>query len=810
MLDLRTHLDALTDDERMVRDAASAYCRRDPEFKRVRALRGQRPGHEPQAWATLAEMGWLGGRLPEDLGGTALTHTQMTLLLEEFGGSLAPEPLTAVAVLAAGALVRADNAPLKAQWLPRLADGGWLPSLAWQDAGGAPGASGPDADTGAVLRSPSRVRITRARRVDGGYLLDGAKAFVPGADSADAFIVSAQTERGMGLFLVPRDASGLSIALHDRIDGGTWSTLTLSDVRVNDDAVLCTSDDVAARLDAALDEARLAVAAELVGLMARVLSLTVDYVRVRKQFDQPVGAFQAVQHRAVDLLVQVEMSRAVLRHAAVRFDATDDPIERARLASQVKARCSEAALTVAKGAVQLHGGIAYTDECNVGLFLKRAMVLATWLGNAAEHRRRHGALAHAGVGKGAAGADASGARTGTPADAHSHAGRGRTAHADAHEATDTLEADVDAFVAEHFPPEWKFPPARLSLAQSASWQSALAERGWMAPGWPKEHGGMGLSAYDQIRMADAFDRHGIFLGPNMGVTMLGPLLLRYGTEEQRRTHLPPILAGTRRWCQGYSEPGAGSDLAGLRTSAVLEGDTFVVNGQKIWTSFAHEADWIFLLVRTDPTAKKQNGISFLLVDMRTPGITVRPIRNLTGESEFCETFFDNVRVPAANLVGELNRGWTMAKALLGSERIMIGSPRLAKYPLQLLRDLLQSHGRFDDPATRARFDALWLDVEDLGALFVRMAEVLRRGGELGAEVSMLKLWVSEATQRVTDLMLEVAGEAATLDAPLALEAQRAVHVANQYFASRPTTIYGGSSEVQRNILARAVLQLPDR
>ncbi len=772
MIDLRSHLDALTDDERMVQDAASAYCRRDPELKRVRALRGRRPGHEAQAWRTLAEMGWLGGRLPEDLGGTALTHAQMTLLLEEFGGSLAPEPLTAAAVLAAGVLVRADNAALKAQWLPRLADGSWLPALAWQEAAG---------------------RATQARRADGATLLDGAKAFVPNGDSADAFVVSAQTERGTGLFLLPRDAAGLSIDVHDRIDGGTWSTLTLTGVRVADDAVLCAGGDAAARLDAALDEARLAVGAELVGLMARVLSITVEYVRVRKQFDQPVGAFQAVQHRAVDLLVQVEMSRAVLRQAAARFDATDDPAERARLASQVKARCSEAALVVTKGAVQLHGGIAYTDECNVGLFLKRAMVLAAWLGNAAEHRRRHGALAHAGAGADAAQGTAPG-----------------TAHQTAHPAAESLEAEVDAFVAEHFPPEWKFPPARLSLAQTASWQRALAERGWMAPGWPKEHGGMGLSAYDQIRMADAFDRHGIFLAPNMGVTMLGPLLLRYGTEEQRRTHLPPILAGTRRWCQGYSEPGAGSDLAGLRTSAVLEGDTFVVNGQKIWTSFAHEADWIFLLVRTDPNAKKQNGISFLLVDMRTPGITVRPIRNLTGESEFCETFFDNVRVPAANLVGELNRGWTMAKALLGSERIMIGSPRLAKYPLQLLRDLLQSRGRFDDPATRARFDALWLDVEDLGALFVRMAEVLRRGGELGAEVSMLKLWVSEATQRVTDTLLDVAGEDATLDAPLAIEAQRAVHVANQYFASRPTTIYGGSSEVQRNILARAVLQLPDR
>lgn len=214
-------------------------------------------------------------------------------------------------------------------------------------------------------------------------------------------------------------------------------------------------------------------------------------------------------------------------------------------------------------------------------------------------------------------------------------------------------------------------------------------------------------------------------------------------------------------------------------------------------------------MRTDPKAKKQQGISFLLVDMKSPGITVKRIRNLTGESEFCEVFFDNVQVPAAHIVGELNRGWTMAKSLLGSERIMIGSPRLARYPLQLLRDLLKAQGRFDDPVIRVRYDELQLDVDDLGAFFVRMAEVLRRGEELGPEVSMLKLWVSETMQRVTDLMLEAGGQQATLDEAIPLDDSHSVHIAGHYFMSRPATIYGGSSEIQRNILARGVLELPD-
>ncbi|MBP8305931.1 MAG: acyl-CoA dehydrogenase, partial [Burkholderiaceae bacterium] len=679
MIDLRTRLDALSDDDRLVQDAARDYAGRDPELKRVRALRDQRPSHDPQAWRTLAEMGWLGCRLPERLQGTPLTHVQLSLLLEQVGGSLAPEPLVAAVVLAGGLLHAGTNEDLKARWLPRLVAGEWLPAFAGTEAV-APGNGASAASTTAASATAAGATAagtssqpTRIRSVGNGFVLDGRKAFVSHGESADAFIVSASGPEGTCLALVPRDAPGVAVTTQARIDGGTWSDVTFTQVAVGAAAIVASGPAVDGLIDQVLDETRLAISAELVGLMSRAFEITVDYVTLRKQFDQPVGAFQAVQHRAVDLLVQVELARAVLRQSAQRFDADPGAAERALVASQVKARCSDAALKVLKGCVQLHGGIAYTDECNIGLFLKRAMVLAAWLGGAAQHRRRFGQLIEEG--------------------AQSQAEP---------TADDAFVREVEEWLAANFPPEWRFPPTRLGLAQAAPWQQKLGAKGWAAPGWPKEFGGMGLSAYDQVRMNDAFDRHGISIVPNMGITMLGPLLIRYGTDEQRRTHLPGILAGTTRWCQGYSEPGAGSDLAGLRTSAVLEGDSFVVNGQKIWTSFAHEADWIFLLVRTDPQAKKQKGISFLLVNMRSPGITVRRIRNLTGESEFCEVFFDSVRVPAHQLVGSLNQGWTMAKALLGSERISIGSPRLAKFPLQLLRDLLVSRGLFDDPVIRAR------------------------------------------------------------------------------------------------------------
>jgi len=367
---------------------------------------------------------------------------------------------------------------------------------------------------------------------------------------------------------------------------------------------------------------------------------------------------------------------------------------------------------------------------------------------------------------------------------------------------------VREWLAANFPAELRFPTRRLDFRQAMAWHRTLAAQGWVAPGWPREYGGMGLSSYQQVIFSEELDRAGVVVIPNFGITMLGPLLLRFGTAEQKARYLPKILSGEHLWCQGYSEPGAGSDLASLRTSAEPDGDDWVINGQKIWTTMAQQANRIFLLVRTDKTVKKQNGISFLLVPMDSPGITVRPIDNIGGYSEFAEVFFDNVRVPRTAMVGEVNQGWTMAKALLGAERILLGSPKLAKFPLQRLEELARTFGLLDEPVFRARFVRLAMEVEDMVALYVRLLEVLRRGGVLGEEVSVLKLAVTELFQQVTDLMLEAAGEFGGTDAVLPLADGSSLKPVNPYYLSRPATIYGGSSEVQRNILAKALLKLP--
>ena len=359
----------------------------------------------------------------------------------------------------------------------------------------------------------------------------------------------------------------------------------------------------------------------------------------------------------------------------------------------------------------------------------------------------------------------------------------------------------------HYPQALRYAPRRLRLHEIREWYLRMADRGWIAPNWPAEYGGMGLSPAKLLIFIEEQERFGIARFQDHGVLMVGPVLQRFGTEEQRRRFLPSILSCEHIWCQGYSEPGAGSDLAGLSTRARREGDQYIIDGQKIWTTLAQDGTHMFVLVRTDPDAKKQDGISFLLVDIKAPGITVRPIRDMAGHEEFCEVFFDGVRTPVANLVGEENRGWTIAKSLLTFERIFIGSPKLPEYGLAVLENLARARGVFNDPLFRDRFSAVKLDVVHLADLYARFAATLVRGEPLGPDISMLKIWATETFQRIAELGLEVAGDFGGMAGDVAI-GDTSIDVLSLFYKSRVPTIYGGSNEIQRNILARQVLDLP--
>jgi alkylation response protein AidB-like acyl-CoA dehydrogenase len=341
--------------------------------------------------------------------------------------------------------------------------------------------------------------------------------------------------------------------------------------------------------------------------------------------------------------------------------------------------------------------------------------------------------------------------------------------------------------------------AHLSKEDLLRWHRILAKQGWVAPAWPKEWGGTGWSLVQRYIFEEELGYAG---GPMLipfGLSMCAPVLLRFGTEAQKRRFLPRIYHGEDFWCQGYSEPGSGSDLASLKTKARKEQDHYVVNGQKIWTTLAHYADWIFCLVRTDPnTERRQEGISFLLMDMKTPGITVRPLMLMDGAHEVNEVFFDDVKVPAQNLVHEEGKGWTVAKYLLGYERMNTGRIGESKRQLTALKQFSSSMNhdmRFRDRLSRLEVELMALEITNL-----RFLDRMRRTGQPpGADVSMLKIRGTEIQQAITELMMQAADPAASDDFSGAIR--------KRYLSMRKTTIYAGSNEIQRNIIAKMTLGL---
>jgi alkylation response protein AidB-like acyl-CoA dehydrogenase len=380
--------------------------------------------------------------------------------------------------------------------------------------------------------------------------------------------------------------------------------------------------------------------------------------------------------------------------------------------------------------------------------------------------------------------------------------------------------EVRTFVQTHLPSDIRdksLRQQRLEKDDYLRWHHLLNKHGWGAPTWPKEHGGTGWNPLQRLIFEVESFRAGAPRMLPFGLTMLGPVLMKFGSAEQQARLLPRIVRLDDWWCQGYSEPGSGSDLASLSTKAVKDGDEYVVNGQKTWTTLAHYADWIFCLVRTDPDAKPQRGISLLLIDMRSPGVTVRPIRTLDGGHDVNEVWLDNVRVPVGNLVGEENAGWTYAKYLLGHERTGIAGLGHCRRELDAIQALLAGSADDgalldEDPRWRDRVSRLEIDILALEMLLLRVAAA--SDGTPGPETSMLKIRGSEIQQDLAMLRMELAGPDAWPYDPSWLEADTdadvpgpdgAARTSAAYVDMRKTSIYGGTTEVQKNIIARMLL-----
>jgi alkylation response protein AidB-like acyl-CoA dehydrogenase len=391
-------------------------------------------------------------------------------------------------------------------------------------------------------------------------------------------------------------------------------------------------------------------------------------------------------------------------------------------------------------------------------------------------------------------------------------------------ADDAFRADIRGWLDANLPQALRakvLEHKRLIRDDYASWHKLLGTRGWSVVAWPKEYGGPGWNATQRHIWDEECARIGAPGVLPFGVSMVAPVLMKYGSDAQKSYYLPRILDGTDWWCQGYSEPGSGSDLASLRTRAERQGDHYVVNGQKTWTTLGQFADMMFCLVRTDSGAKKQEGISFLLIDMKTPGITVRPIITLDEDHEVNEVFLEDVKVPLENLVGEENRGWTYAKYLLGHERTGIARVGQSKRELVFLKRLAANQKKggvslLADPVFSSKIAALEIEMMALEVTVQRVVASEANGRGPGPEASMLKIKGTEVQQALTELMVEAIGPQAAAFDPAYLEGERehslagdddAAPLAAYYFNFRKTSIYGGSNEIQKNIIAQMILGL---
>lgn len=756
----------VSDERESIRDSVRSFLQSMGPVHRFRAVLDGASALDRDQWQTFAQLGALQILVPEENGGLGLSLRDALAVAEELGRSLHPAQLVGGAWQATVLLEQLVSAPLRCELLRRIATGSSVVGVAWQAAKG---------EAGAVIDTKER--------------LQGTMRYVAPGPKADGWLVAAMRAGQQVLVWVPATAAGLKVTPVERTNGSTLAHLHFEAVEFEPSHLLASGESVGLAVSAANDAARFGYAAEMLGVGRGALALTVEYLKTREQFGRPIGSFQAMQHKAVDVLLQVELAAACLADAA--DVCAGDPARLGVEAARAKARASDAALAAARFCIQAHGAMGVTHECDAGLYLKRALHLTTHLATPGELRRVHIEMLNL---------------AGTPAE-----DLPVTELPDGVDLEEISEAEFRAGIRDFV--RRNCPSGLLHLSHPPTWPEykpwyqALAKKGWIAPAWPREHGGLSLSPARLLAFYEEIESLGVTKGNELGLSMIGPLLIRFGTPAQKEFYLPRILSGEHVWCQGYSEPGSGSDLASLRTAAVLDGNEYVISGQKIWTTFAMHATHIFMLARTARMERKQDGISMLLVPLDAPGIRVRPIKDVGGHEKFCEIFFDEARVPTSSVLGEVNKGWEVAKALLGYERLMIGSPNQSLYMLGQLRRLGVARELFAQPAFAEEFVQLELDVRDLQALYRHFAAIYRRGEPIPPSIALLKIAATETWRRLCDRFVEHAGEAGG-SVGLQSAGEFEFDPVAQLMRSLPGPIYGGTNEIQRNILAKAVLGLP--
>ncbi|MGB0220076.1 MAG: acyl-CoA dehydrogenase family protein [Sinimarinibacterium flocculans] len=756
---------AHTDEQRLLSETLRRFLDEHNEFEH-RRRRLSAPSPERLAlWPGLAEMGVLGAAFDEASGGFAGDLRTVALVMSELGRALAVEPYLGCAVIAGRLLTLAGEAVV----IGHIIEGKTIVVLA-HDAG----------------RDPFATPRAVARRDGSGYVLDGRFDCVRHADVADSFLLTAALDDDIAVFHVPKSANGLMLTPFRLMDAAGAAALQVTGLHVDAAARLRFDGPGRDAVHDALGRGLIGLAAEIAGITRATKTATFQYLGTRKQFGTVIGAFQALQHRAADMQIAAEEIDAMLGFALDAFDAAT-PTQRSALASSAKALADTNGRRIGHEAIQLHGGMGVSDELDISHYGRRLATIRAELGGADVHRLRFGSGHDLGA---------------------------LLALQETDEERD-WRRQVRDFTQAHLPERIARKTAlglKTEKNDYVGWQKVLYEHGWFAGAWPLEHGGQGWSLVKQLIFAQESSVCGAPWISPYGVKMVGPVIYTYGNDAQKGQHLPGILSSDIWWCQGYSEPGAGSDLASLKTFAELDGDHYVVNGAKMWTTEAHWADWMHCLVRTDRGSKPQAGITFLLIDMKTPGIEIRPIVTIDGEHHTNALFLDNVRVPVANRVGEEGQGWGIAKFLLGNERTSIAD---TGQKLHLMHRVQAMAGQTDiGELLAARLADVSIQLLALCALERRYVAAWQAGAKAGADASILKVRGTEVLQAITEVALDIEGPMAAAHDPADLHrvpdgesspAQQASTIAYEYLYGRCWSVFGGTNEIQRNLIARQVL-----
>ncbi len=732
---------------------------------------------EDYLWDELVDLGWTGITFPEEVGGAGLRFSDQVFLFEELGRALYPGPFFSSFALAA-ACIETD-----AHRVAELISGAKTFTLAWAEPGG-----------DRLINGDAAI-LCRAEPGADDWQLFGVKVAVPDAALVTSAVVLAQGPEGAGLFLIDLSGHGVTVSPQEGVDG------TRREYEVNLEGVRATMLATPAQTPAVLAEtsrrARLAATFEALGVAERVLADVVKYASSREQFGKPIGAFQAVSGPLADCFVAIQLARALAEWGVLAFDRGDPAIDVAIAAA--KASACEAASKTVEQAIQVSGAIGFTWEYHLHRFLRRSLWLESFEGPSTNLL----ATVAAGV-------------------------------LDARFTIETVEVldDDDAAIFRAEVREWisenlNGAGSGLDLIGSMEsyeqtkrlWRAAMCETGNLVAHWPVEYGGKGLSdVYTAIFREEAIKAHPRVSHGDCGVDLVAPLLMRYGTDAQRERFLEPIRWESEIWTQGFSEPNAGSDLAALQTRAVKDGDIWILNGNKIWATYAPVADWIFVLARTDPEAKRHRGISCFLVDAKSPGVEVRAIRDISGDSEFGEIFFTDVQVPETNMLGEVNAGWGVAVMTLAHERVIESYEDIGELGFvfdrlldgyRLVEEWNSDRGAggaaVENSLSRDRLARLWCQLQAVRLVQYRCVLALEHSDTPPSESEIVKLVWSEIAQEVAKLAVELFASGTSNRGP---GSDNSEYWRWNYLVARSLTIYAGTSEIIKSVVAERVLGLP--